>query len=111
YKILVEIFRIDQDWADLTTLTVGTGTLVLPYAIVLNNHIVSGVLLLLSFYYLLKLETSEDNKTLNVTLSGLLVSLAGFVDLICFIFIPFALVFFILTKSLKSGLIFILSCV
>lgn len=111
YKILVEIFRIDQNWADLTTLTVGTGTLVLPYAIVLNNHIVSGVLLLLSFYYLLKFENSEDNKIFNVALSGLLVSVAGCVDLNCFVFIPFAFVFFLLTKSLKSGLVFLLSCV
>ena len=54
HKILVEFFEIDQEWADLTTFIVGTGTLVLPYSIVLNNHIVSGVLLLISFYYLLK---------------------------------------------------------
>ncbi|HAA29410.1 MAG TPA: hypothetical protein DCE56_19060 [Cyanobacteria bacterium UBA8553] len=108
HKILVEFFEIDQEWADLTTFIVGTGTLVLPYSIVLNNHIVSGVLLLISFYYLLK---SKNNKILNVALSGFLVSLAGSVDLNCFLFIPFAVIFFSFTQSIKSGLIFLVSCV
>lgn len=108
YKILVEIFGIDQEWADITTLIVGTGTLVLPYAIVLNNHIVSGVLLLLSFYYFLK---SKNNNIPNIALSGFLISLAGCVDLNCFIFIPFAFVFFLFTRSVKLGCVFLLSCV
>lgn len=108
YKMLVAIFGIDEDWADITTLIVGTGTLVLPYSIVLNNHIVSGILLVLSFYYLLK---SKNNKLYNVALSGLLVSIAGSIELNCFLFIPFAFVFFLLTKSLKSGIIFLIACV
>jgi hypothetical protein len=108
YKILVEIFAIDEEWADITTLVLGTGTLVLPYSIALNNHSVSGVLLLLSFYYLLKY---ENNKLYNIALSGLLVSIAGSVELNCFLFIPFAFVFLLLTKSFKSGIIFLLACV
>jgi hypothetical protein len=107
YKIIVEIFGIEEKWADITTLIAGTGTLVLPYSIVFNNHIVSGILLVLSFYYLLK---SENNKFYNVALSGLLVSIAGSIELNCFLFIPFAFVFFLLTKSFKSGIIFLLAC-
>ena len=108
YKILVEILDIDQEWADLTTLTIGAGTLVLPYATVLNNHIASGVLLLLSFYFLLK---SENNNIPNVALSGFLISLAGCVDLNCFIFIPFAFVYFLFTRSLKLAFVFLLPCI
>ncbi len=108
YKILIEEFKIDEKWSDITILTVGTGTLVLPYSIAFNNHIVSGSLLLLSFYYLLK---SKDNKIYSTAATGIIISLAGNIDLNCFLFVPFCFLYFLMTKSFKSGAIFILSCV
>ena len=108
YKILIEEFKIDEEWSDITISTVGTGTLVLPYSIVFNNHIVSGSLLLLSFYCLLK---SRNNRTSRVISTGILISLAGNIELNCFLFIPFCFLYFLMTKSFKLGVIFILSCV
>lgn len=106
YKITREVFNIDEKWATLTTLITGTGTLILPYSGVLNNHSVSGFLLLVSFCYLL----NKDKKLSNIALSGVLVALAGNVDLNCFLFIPFAFIYFVMSKSLKAGIVFSLAC-
>jgi hypothetical protein len=105
-KILVEIFGASQEWADVVTLITGAGTLILPYSTVLNNHIASGVLLLLGFYYLLKTAHHIN----NVIGAGIFTSLAGSVDFNCFLFVPFALIYFLIARSRKAGIIFFLSC-
>ncbi len=105
HKILVEIFRIDQEWSDVLVLIAGTGTSFFTYSILFNNHTVSGALLILGFYHLLKIEAGAK----NIALSGFFMSLAGSIDITCFLFIPFAFIVFF-GKSLKSLIIFILSC-
>ena len=104
-KILVEIFRIDEEWSDVIVLAAGTGTSLLTYSILFNNHTVSGALLIIGFYYLLKMEAGVK----NLALSGFFISLSGSIDITCFLFIPFAFIVFI-GKSLKSLIIFLLSC-
>jgi hypothetical protein len=106
YKTIREIFQIDEHWASLITLITGTGTLILPYSVIFNNHNISAFLLLISFYYLLK-----DKRFSDIALSGFLVSLAGNVELNCFFFIPFAVIYFVISKSLKAGIVFSLACV
>lgn len=106
YQILREIFNIDEQWATLITLITGTGTLILPFSLVFNNHTVSGFLLLISFYYLLK-----SQKLANVALSGLLIALAGNVEINCFLFIPFALIYVLINKSWQASIIFGLACI
>ncbi|WP_293125747.1 hypothetical protein [Microcoleus sp. bin38.metabat.b11b12b14.051] len=105
HKILLEIFDIKEAWANITTFLAGTGTLILPYSLTFNNHSLAAVFLIASLYYLLKIESVEIR---NVILCGILVSMAGNVDITCFLFMPFFLVFYT-SKSIKLVFVFILS--
>jgi len=107
HKILIEIFDIEEGWANLTTFLAATGTLILPYSLTFNNHSLAAVCLIVSLYYLLKFEINDIR---NVILCGILVSMAGNIDITCFLFIPFYLVFFT-TKSIKAASVFLLSCI
>jgi hypothetical protein len=104
-KILVELFKTSQSWGNLVTLIAGAGTLILPYSTVFNNHTASGVLLLIGVYYLLQTATIR-----HLWFSGLFVSLAGGVDLNCFLFVPFAALLLALTRSMQASLIFCIAC-
>jgi len=106
-KILIEIFETEEAWANITTFLAATGTLILPYSLTFNNHSLAAVFLIVSFYYLLKFEPREIR---NIILCGVWVSVAGNVDITCFLFIPFYLAFF-LSKSIKSAAVFLLSCI
>lgn len=108
HKILIEIFEIEEAWANITTFLAATGSLILPYSLTFNNHSLAAVFLIVSLYYLLKFEKSEG--TMNIILCGFSVSLAGNIDITCFLFIPFYLVFLI-SKSIKSGSLFVISCI
>lgn len=104
YEIL-KIFKIESNWINLILLIAGTGTLVLPYSIVFNNHVVSGSLLLFSFYYLLK----RQKDTKNAAISGFFISLAGSIDITMFLLIPLYFILLI-NKSFRAKIAFILSC-
>lgn len=104
YEIL-KTFKIESTWINLILLIAGTGTLVLPYSIVFNNHVVSGSLLLFSFYYLLKRQ--KDAK--NAAISGFFISLAGSIDITMFLLIPLYFILLI-EKSFRAKMAFILSC-
>jgi len=107
-KILKEFLSVSNEWADVTTFVTGTGTLILPYSLVFNNHVPSGVLILLGFYFFLKFRI--NSKLENAAHSGFFLSLAGSIDINCFLFIPFMLILFF-KKSAKVGLIFGVSCI
>ena len=107
-KILREFLNISKEWANVITLVTGAGTLVLPYSLVFNNHVPSGVLMLLGYYYLLNIR--RDRKLINAAYSGFFFSLAGSIDISCFLFIPCILIPFF-KKSVKTGLIFGISCI
>ena len=102
YKILRRL-QAPRLWADVLLFLVLTGTLILPYSTVFNNHTVSACLLIASFYYLLK---TKDNYNYSI-LSGLLLSLAGSIDFAIFVFTPFWLFFF---TSRKLRIRFLVSC-
>jgi hypothetical protein len=104
-KTLIELFKTSHIWGNLLTLIAGAGTLILPYSTVFNNHTTSGALLLIGVYYLLK-----PHRLRHICFSGLFMSLAGGVDLNCFLFIPFAAVLLALTQSIRASLIFCVSC-
>lgn len=104
--ILTQFFHVNNEWADLTTLVTGIGTLILAYSSVFNNHIASGSLLLIGFYFLLNF--GKNGRIENVVYSGLMFSLAGSIDTNCFLFIPFAL-FLFFRRSVKAGLVFVIS--
>jgi len=106
YKILTEQFNISQRWAEITTLLAGTGTLVLPYSGALNNNLVSGVLLIIAFYYFLK---TTSGKIHHLIITGSLISLAGSIDLNSFLYLLFVAGWLIL-RSLKSAIVFSLAC-
>ena len=108
HKILLKIFKIDENWANLTTFLVGGATLILPDSLVFNNHILGAVFIIVSFYYLLK--SAESRHIISIILSGVLVSMAVSIDITCFLFIPFYLVF-LFTKSIKMAGLFLLSCI
>lgn len=106
-KILTDFFLTKGNWANLITLITGTGTLILPFSLVFNNHIVSGVLILIGFYFLLKFRRSSHIRAACV--SGLFFSLAASIDIGCFLFIPIGFLLFS-RKSINAGLLFAISC-
>ena len=106
-KILQEFLHASNEWADIITFITGTGTLILPYSLIFNNHIPSGVLILIGFYYLLNYK--RNSKLKDIFYSGFFFSCAVTIDIGCFLFIPLILIYF-LTKSLKAGLTFAISC-
>ena len=106
-KILKDFSPASDQWADLVTIVAGSATMILPYSLLFNNHIASGALLILGLYYLLY--SRKTDKPRYALYSGLFVSLAGSIDINCFLFIPFALILSSKT-SIRSGLIFALSC-
>jgi hypothetical protein len=106
-KILREFLLVSSAWADVTTLVAGAGTLILPYSIVFNNHVPSGVLILMGVYCLLQF--SRTNNFIQIAYSGICFSLAGSIDINCFLFIPIMLVLLV-QKSAKAALMFGLAC-
>ncbi|WP_445175392.1 hypothetical protein [Microcoleus sp.] len=104
YKIF-KLLAVDETWINVLLIIAGTGTLLLPYSTVLSNHVISGSLLVAGFYYLLKVKESIRYPLL----SGLLITLAGSIDVVAFIFIPFLAVSFF-NKPLKSKIVFSLAC-
>lgn len=107
WKILVEFFTTSRRWANVTTFIAGVGTLVLPYSLVFNSHVVCGSLLIIGFYYALKY--LHENEIRFVIFSGLLFSLAGSIDTSCLIFLPIVFLLF-LKDSYRSALIFTAAC-
>jgi hypothetical protein len=107
-KIIRNFFYVNNEWADITTFITGVGTLIFPYSLIFNNHVPSAVLILLGFYFLLDFKKNSMLK--HAAFSGLFFSLAGSIDITCFLFIPFIIIPFF-KKSVKAGLIFGMSCV
>ena len=106
-KMLTEFLDTSDEWADLVAFIAGTGTLILPYSLLFNNHVPSGVLILIGVYYLFSF--GKNRQPENAAYSGLFLSLAGSIDINCFLFLPFVLMLF-LRKSVKAGLFFAISC-
>jgi hypothetical protein len=106
-RIILETFRVSPEWADLTALITGLGTLLLPYSVVFNNHAVAGALILFGFRPLL---LNAPCGTRDAAWSGLLFSLAGGIDISCFMFLPLAGLLF-LRDSAKTGIVFALAAV
>ena len=63
----------------------------------------SGALIVIGFYYLL--EFIKEGGTKNIIISALVLTLAGSIDVTCFLF-PFAVFILFMRKSWKAGLIF-----
>ncbi|NJS12287.1 MAG: hypothetical protein HC789_18885 [Microcoleus sp. CSU_2_2] len=104
YKTL-KFLEIPENWIDVLLIIAGTGTLLMPYSTVFNNHVVSASLLMAGFYYLLRVKESIRYSLI----SGLLITLAGSIDVVAFIFVPFLAVS-LLNKPLKSKIVFSLAC-
>ncbi|MGV0028501.1 hypothetical protein [Phormidesmis priestleyi] len=83
YKTL-KLFPVSDKWRDVLVLIAGTGTLLLPYTTVFSNHAVSGALLMIGFYYLLLAKSGIK----YAFISGLLIALAGSIDITAFLFAP-----------------------
>ena len=104
YKTL-KFLEIKENWIDVLLIIAGSGTLLLPYSSVFSNHVVSASLLMAGFYYLLRVKESIRYSLL----SGLLITLAGSIDVVAFIFVPFLAISFF-KKPLKSKIVFSLAC-
>jgi hypothetical protein len=104
YKIF-KFLAVEETWINVVLIIAGTGTLLLPYSTVFSNHVVSASLLVAGFYYLLRVKESVKYSLL----SGLLITLAGSIDVVAFIFFPFLAVSFF-NKPLKSKIVFSLAC-
>lgn len=79
----------------------GTGTLLLPFSTVFNNHILAMALCFVGFYLLLKNKFHVNKK--NVFLAGFFVSLAATIDIIAgSIFFVFFLVYILWSKLGRS---------
>jgi hypothetical membrane protein len=107
WKILVEIFAVDDAWAKVTTFIAGAGTLVLPYSTVFNSHVIGGALLVIGFYYAFK-NILHPHARFALT-CGLLLALAGSIETTCLLFIPFALLV-LFRRSCKDALVFSVAC-
>ncbi|MEM2956162.1 MAG: hypothetical protein QW041_01120 [Candidatus Pacearchaeota archaeon] len=105
YKSL-RLMKVDEKWSKILTFIAGTGTLILPYSTVYNNHVISGALLMISFYFLLKLKNLK-----HVIIAGFLMSLAGSIDTVTFLFIPFAFFIVFRKENIKSKITFILAAI
>ena len=101
----IKLFGVDDKWADVLVLVTATGTLILPYSTVFNNHTVTGVLLVMGFYYLVRIKESVK----YALFAGLLIALAGSIDITAFSFIPFSAIVLV-DKPLKSKITFTLAC-
>jgi len=80
YKSLKYI-KIDEKYKLILSFTLLLATLILPYSLVFNNHIVAASLLFISFYFLLKLKF-EKEEAKYFLISGLCASLASTIDLV-----------------------------
>jgi hypothetical protein len=105
YKTL-KFIEVDDKWINVLMVVTATGTLLLPFSTVLNNHTVSGALLIVAFYYLLRIKESLK----YAFISGLLIALAGSIDITVFLFIPFSIIV-LFDKPLKSKIAFISACI
>lgn len=103
YEIF-KFFRIDERWTNLIVLLAGSGTLVLPYSIVFNNHAFSGSFLLFSFYFLLL----RRHEIRNAAIAGFTISFAGSTDITMFALIPFYSIL-LFNKSRQAKIAFILA--
>jgi hypothetical protein len=101
----LKVLHIDEGWSNVVLLVTGLGTLILPYSTVFNNHTVSGSLLIISFYNLLKL----DSGIKHIIFSGFFISLAGSIDITFFIFLFFAFIIIYNHINIKKIIIFIFS--
>jgi hypothetical protein len=106
-RVILEAFPISPEWADLTTLIAGLGTTIFPFSLVFNNHVVGGVLIFFGFQPLLVPGRCGVKEALR---SGLLLSLAGAIDLSCFLFVPVAAILFA-RESFRSGIVQALAAV
>jgi len=104
YKSLKKL-KTDDRWAAILTLIGGSGTLVLTYSTIYNNHVVSGALLMIGFYHLLNIKHGLR----HTIFAGLFLSLAGSIEITLFVFLPFALVIF--WKKWKYFSVFCLSTI
>ncbi len=111
YKSL-GFFKLTKESKLLLFLGLSLGTLYLPYATTLNNHVPAGSLLFISFYYLLKTKFNK-NKIGNkkyIALSGLFASLAAVIDLptgSIFLFLFF--VYFLINENKKHIIYYLLA--
>lgn len=110
YKSLL-FFSVEESHKIYLTLGLAFGTLYLPYSTVFNNHTISGALLFISFYYLLKLKFKGFNKQ-DIFLSGLFVALSAVIDLPTGLaFFAGFFVYYIFKYKIKNILYFILPAI
>jgi hypothetical protein len=106
-RVILEAFPISPEWADFTTLVAGLGTTILPFSLVFNNHVVGGALIFFGFQPLL---VPRRCGIADAVRSGLLLSLAGAIDIACFLFVPVAALLFA-RESFRNGILQALSSV
>lgn len=81
YKTL-NLFQIEKVYKTLLLFGIGFGTLYLPYATTLNNHLIAGSYLFVNFYYLLRIKfNQQENIKKNLIISGFLSGLTSVIDL------------------------------
>lgn len=107
-RTLIQFLGTSKRWANLLTVAVAGGTLILPYSLVYNNHIPSGAFLMLGSYYLFSFNASS--KAIHVMLSGFFFSLAFAIDIGCFVFIPVVSIALLIRTNLSAMLTFLLGC-
>jgi len=100
---LVVYLKASKLWGWLITLVVGSGTLVWPYSIVYNNHIVSGYLVFAAFITILINKEKLGNG--SPIASSLLLSAAASMDITFFGLFPFVFIYFF-RKSPRQATLF-----
>lgn len=110
FYLSLRFFKIEQKYKSLLILGLAFGTLYLPYATSLNNHVVVGAFLFMSFYHLLKIKIEKlgyKRLRTSVVYSGLFCSLAAVADLPTgMIFLGLFFVYYLFTIKPKKLLIF-----
>lgn len=78
---LMRRMGLKKKHAIFLTLSVGIGSLMLPYSLVFNNHTLAGAAIFVSFYFLYKAIEHNGSRGWNLFFSGLLSGFALTVDI------------------------------
>lgn len=104
-RIFEEHLFASPEWARLAAFLAIAGTLMLPYSVALSNHAASGSLLAIGAFFLFG---SRESPVWRTAMGGTLLSLAGAIDIACFVFLPVILIH-VWRHSRKHAVAFILS--
>ncbi len=103
FRSILLVFGCPPRFSDLITFCMFSGTLVLPFSTLINNHVPSAMLIMFGTYSLCVSRRAENASA--AFCCGLAYSLAASIDVACLVFLPFIFIASAL-QSVKKGIVF-----